>query len=102
MHKVDHRMEDVEIALVIAVVDVTAGMKILREDMSVFINGAVLDDCPFAFADHAHLVEATVQKIYLQMKCPSRHIFIKIAEVRIVFNRLVQRSPAIMLCQLFS
>src|SRR5882762_4869287 len=95
-------MKNIEIALVIPIVDEAAGMKVLGEDIRVFVDGSVLDDCLFAFADHTHLVKPAVKKINLKMKGPSCHVFIKIAEVRIMFNGLIQRSPAIMFGKFFS
>src|SRR5882672_7460252 len=94
-------MKNIEITLVIAIVDEVAGMKVLGEDIRVFIDGSVLNDCLFAFADYPYLIKPTVEKINLKMKGPSCHVFIKIAEVRIMFNGLIQRSPAIMLGKLF-
>jgi len=86
--------------LVIAIVDVTARMKIGREDVGVFIDRAVLDHRLCAFADLSNLVETTIQEIYLQVEGPLRHVTIEIAEVWILIDRLEQRCPAVVLRKL--
>ena len=95
-------MKNVEVALVIAVVDMAAGVEVFCEDIGIFINGSVLNNRLIAFADLAHLAEPAVEKINLQVESPPGHVFVKIAEVRILFHRFVQRSPAIMPGELLS
>ena len=101
LHEADHRIIDIEIALVIAIVDMSTRMKILRENVRVFVYRAVLYSRSAALADLTDLVETTVQKIDLQMECPLRHITVEVAEVRVLVHRLKQRSPSVMLRELF-
>jgi hypothetical protein len=100
LHEADHGIEDVQVALVVAVIDVAAAVKICRENMCVFIDGPVLDHRFSAVADLADLVEAAVEKVDLQVKGPARHVGVKIPQVGIVINRLEQSRPPVMTCQL--
>ena len=99
-NKADHRIIDIEIALVVAIVDVTTGMKIGGEDVCVFVDRTVLDHGSRAFADLANLVETAIQKIDLQMERPLCHVAIEIAEIWVLVDRLEQRCPAVVLRQL--
>ena len=100
MDKVNHRMKNIEITLVIAVVDMAAGMQVLGENIGVFVNSPVLNDGFLAFADNPHLVKPAIEKIDLKMKGPTGHVLIKIAKVRIRVNGFIKGSPTVMLCQL--
>ena len=64
--------------MVIALVDMPALAQVGSKDVCIFVNGAVLYNGSFAFADLAHLVKAAVEKIDLQVKRPARHVVIKI------------------------
>lgn len=75
----------------------SARMQVRRENVRVFIDRAVLDNGPGAFAYLANLVKTTIKKIDLQVKSPLGHVAIKIAQVWVVVNRLEQCSPPIML-----
>ncbi len=79
LDKVDHRIIDVEITLVVAVVDVAAGMEVCREYVRIFIDRAVLHDRAGTLANLSHLVESTIEEIYLQMEGPARHVAVKIS-----------------------
>lgn len=76
-------------------------VQVSGKNVSIFINGSVLNNGLFAFADLPHLIKPAVQKVDLQMKRPTRHVVIKIAQVRIVINRFVKGSPAVMPGKLF-
>src|SRR5258705_6377664 len=95
-------MKNIEVTLVIAVVDVATGMKVLRKNISVFVNSPVLNNCLLAFADNPHLAKPAVEEVDLKMKGPTGHVFIEITKVRVGVDRLIQGSPAVMLRQLFS
>src|SRR5258706_7112806 len=101
MYKVDHRMKNIEITLVIAVVDMAAGMKVLGKNIGVFVDGSVLNDRLLAFADNPHLVKPAIEKIDLKMKSPTCHVFIQITKIRVGVNGFIKGSPTIMLRQLF-
>jgi len=101
MYKVNHRMKNIEITLVIAVVDMAAGVQVLGKNIGVFVNSPVLNDRLRAFADNPHLVKPAIEKIDLKMKGPTCHVFIKIAKVRVRVNGFIKRSPAVMLRQFF-
>ena len=76
-------------------------MEVCCEDVCVFVDRAVLNNCLAAFADGTHLVEPAVKKVDLQVKRPLGHVGVEVAEVRVLINRLKQRSPSIVLCELF-
>ena len=101
MHKTYHRVEDVEITLIIALAYVAALMQVGCKNMSIFIDGTILNNGFLAFADLPHLVKPAVQKINLQMKGPARHVVIKIPQVRVVINRFVKGCPVIMFGKFF-
>ena len=61
----DHGVVDVEVALVVAVVDMTAVMQVCCKNMRVFVDGSVLDYRFSAFADLSDLVEPAVEEVYL-------------------------------------
>lgn len=67
------------------------------ENVCVFVDGAILNDGFFAFTNLPDLVEATVQKIDLQMVSPPGHVLIKIAEIGIVIHRFIKGNPIVML-----
>lgn len=94
-------MKNIEIALVVAVIDMLALVQVSGKDVRVFVDGAVLNNGFLAFADLSHLVKPTVQKIDLQVKRPARHVFIEIAQVWILVNRFIERSPAVMFGKFF-
>lgn len=84
-------MKNIEITLVVAVINVLTLVQIGGKDVSILVNGTVLNDGPLAFADLPHLVKPTVQKINLQVKRPARHVFIEIAQVWILVDRFKKR-----------
>jgi hypothetical protein len=71
------------------------------ENVCVFVDGAILNDGFFAFTNLSDLVEATVQKIDLQMVCPPGHVLIKIAQIGIVIHRFIKGNPIVMFGQFF-
>lgn len=71
------------------------------EDVSIFVDRAILNDGFFAFTNLPDLVEATVQKIDLQMVCPPGHVLIEIAEIGIVIHRFIKGNPIVMFGQFF-
>lgn len=79
-------MEDVEVALVVTVANVTAMMEMGRKDVCIFVDRAVLNGGLLVSPDFVHLPEAAVQEIDLQVKRPSRHILVKVAQVGIVIH----------------
>lgn len=82
-------MKDVQVALVIAIADVTAAMKVGGKDVRVFIDGAILHGCLLTLTDFGYLAKATIQKIDLKMKRPAGHVIIKIAQIRIMLYRFI-------------
>ena len=100
LHEIDHGIVDVEITLVVAIVDVAAGVEVSCEDVCVFVYRAILYDRSTTLADLAHLVETAIQKIYLQMKRPLRHVAIEIAQVWVLIHRFIQGSPSVVLRKL--
>src|SRR6267154_4353064 len=101
MYKVDHRMKNIEIALVIAIVDMAAGMEVFGKNIGIFINGSVLNDGLLTFPDDPNLVKPAVEEIDLKMKRPTGHVFIKVTKIRVRVNRFIQGSPPVMFRQLF-
>src|SRR6478736_593514 len=95
-------MKQIQIGLIVKVSQISTPMKISRENVSVFINSPVLDDCLFAFANYLYLLKSTVQKVNLKVKCPPGHVTIKITEIRILIHRFVQRRPIVVFSQFFN
>jgi hypothetical protein len=97
----NHGMKDVQITLVISITDVAALVKVGRENVSVFVNGSILNDGFIAVADLVYLIKPTVQEIDLQVKSPTRHVGIEILEVRIVVYGFIQGCPSVVPGQSF-
>src|SRR5258706_7543376 len=97
VYKRNHRVEKIEVALVITVADVATGMEIGGKDVCVFVNRTVLDNGLFAIPDFPDLIKPAVEEVNLKMERPSRHVIIKILEVRILVNGLIQRRPPVVL-----
>lgn len=98
-HKLDHRIKNVVVTPVIALVYKTALIKIRRKNVSVLVNGSVLYCGPVVVPDLIHLFKTTVQKIDLNVKRPSRHVLIKISHVWVFIHSLKQGMPPVMFCE---
>ena len=79
----------------------TTGVEISGEDMRVFVNRTVLNNRFLAVPDFPDLIKPAVEKVNLKMERPSRHVFVKILEVRIVVDRFIQRHPPVVPGKLF-
>ena len=90
LHEVDHRVVNVQVALVVAVVDVPAIVQVGSEYVSVLIYGPILNHRFSAFTDETNLVETTVKEIDLQVERPPGHVGIEIPQVGIVIDRFKQ------------
>ena len=88
--------------MIVAVIDVSACMKICRKDVGIFVDGPVLYDGLAAVADLPHLVEPAVEKVDLQVKRPACHVVIEIPQVGVVVDGLEKRRPAIVPGQFIS
>ncbi len=97
VYKRNHRVEKIEVTLVVTVADVATGMEIGGKDVCVFVNRTVLDNGLFAIPDFPDLIKPAVEEVNLKMERPSRHVIIKILEVRILVNGLIQRRPPVVL-----
>lgn len=71
-------------------------IEVSGEYEGVFIDRPVLNGGGVIGFYLGELPEAAVEKIYLKMKRPPVHIFIKILEIRVFIDRLVQGIPAVM------
>ena len=89
-------MEDIQVTGIIPFGYVTALIEIGCKDICVLINCPVLDGGHIVRLDFGNLPEATVQEIDLKIESPSRHILIKILQVRVFVNRFKKRMPTIM------
>src|SRR5690349_9160526 len=69
-------------------------MKRSREDLRIFVNGAVLDERSLARADLRLGLEALAQEVDLEMEAPARHVGVEHVEVRVINHGLVVREPA--------
>jgi hypothetical protein len=74
-------------------------MEVGSKNISIFINGPVLDHVFSAVSDLNYLPEPGIQKIDLQVKRPALHVLVKTMQVRIVFNIFVLWFPIKMFCQ---
>src|SRR5690606_23383553 len=63
LNKVDHRVENVQVALVIAVADMAAFVQVGGKNVGIFIYGAVLNGGVFISPDFINLAEPAVQEI---------------------------------------
>src|SRR5688572_16997590 len=77
-------------------------MKIGRKDVSIFKDGAILNNCLCTSLNFQYLVQAIVQKVNLKIKAPTWHILIKIVEVRIMIHIFKLGYPFVMLGKHFS
>ena len=86
-------MKNIQIALIIALRDIAAGVEIGCKDECVLVDRPVLHRALGACADLMDLLEPAVQKVDLHMKCPAVHVGVEIAEVRVVLDGFKKRAP---------
>ena len=67
-----------------------------RKNIGIFIDGPVLYYRLLAVPYFYQVLDPMIQKVYLQVKRPARHIFIKIHHIRLVLNILKMRFPLVM------
>lgn len=101
LDEIDHRMEEIQVALVVAIIDKATGVEVGSENVGILIDGPVLDDGLVALPDLPHLVETAVEEEDLEVKRPALHVIVEIAQVGIIVDRLIQRHPTVVLRQLF-
>jgi len=75
------------------------GVQVGGEDAGIFVNGAVLNDGFLAALDIDHLAEAAVEKEDLQVEGPTRHVLVKVEEIRVVLHVLVMGFPPVVFSQ---
>src|SRR5688572_8030185 len=87
-------MENILVALIVAIRDISAGMEVLGKNESIFIDRPVLHGALRTGLDLVNLFEATVQKVDLHMKSPAMHVSIEIAQIRVIIDRFKKGPPA--------
>lgn len=94
-------MKDVQVTLVIPFRYVTTLVQVGRKNVRILVDCSILNGRFVAVLDFVYLFEPAIQKIDLDVKCPFCHIVIKVSEVRICVNRLVEWVPSIVFCKSF-
>src|SRR5512138_3479104 len=74
-------------------------MKVRCKDISILVDGPVLDYCLFRFFYLEYLAESRIKEVDLQVEGPSLHILIKIIQVRIVIDIFIMWSPSVLFCK---
>jgi hypothetical protein len=77
-------------------------MKVGCKNVSIFINGPVLNYSFSSIPDLYQLIQAAIQKIDLQLKAPAGHVLIKIIEVRIMLYIFKMGNTFLMFGKQFS
>ncbi len=67
------------------------------EDAGIFINSAVLYHTGFTIPYFYEVLDAVIEKVYLQVEGPAGHVFIKINQVWVVFHIFKMRGPLVLL-----
>ena len=88
-----------KIIIVIAFAHQSHFMQVGSKNVGVFINGSVLDNCLGASLDIQELIQSVIQKVYLEVKTPSWHVFVKIEQVWVMINVFKLGNPFIMLAE---
>lgn len=96
-----HQLKQAEVIAKIAGTHQAHFVEIGRKNVCVLIDRAILNDGLVAFLDVDNLLEAVVQKIYLQVERPARHVEVKILQVGVVVGGLEVDFPAKMMGQRF-
>ena len=99
MQELGHQLEERLVVLEVAGFHQAHRIKVGREDVRIFVDGAVLDDVFAALADVHHLTETAVEEENLDVERPALHVLIEAVEVRVVFNFLIMRLPVEVLGQ---
>jgi hypothetical protein len=71
-------------------------VQITGENVSIFIDGSILDSHRCIGADFIDLSKATVQEIDLKVEGPSCHIMVEITQVGILVYGFVESNPTVM------
>jgi len=74
-------------------------MEVSRKNLGVFVDRPVLYDALRTFHNALMVVKPLREKIDLEIERPAVHVFIKIGKVGVVFDRFVERFPAVMLAE---
>ena len=74
-------------------------MKVRCKDVSIFINGSVLNHLFTTFVDVVYLTKSTVQEIDLQVERPTLHVFIKVVKIRIIVGIFEVGCPVVVFRQ---
>jgi hypothetical protein len=94
-----HQLESLLVVVEIAGVHQSHGMEVGREDISIFIKGAVLNDIGSLFLDVEELAGASMEVVNLDIERPTAHILIETVDIGIRLCRLENRAIAIVACQ---
>src|SRR6266850_1882177 len=71
----------------------------IYEDAEIFVDRPVLDDALGPLDDPLMVFESFREEINLEIERPPVHIEVKVREVRVILDRLIQRLPPVMLAE---
>jgi len=87
------------VAFVIALGHVALPVKIASENLGVFVHTSILHNRVGMIEQSAMMAQPPREEENLRMKAPCAHVLVKVGQVGIVLNRLIERFPVKLLGQ---
>ena len=94
----DHGVKQTLVIGIIPFGEKVAFIEVGRKNVGILVDGAVLYCRIVTSLDRFELIETGIQKVYLQVKGPALHVFVKIRQVGIVIYCLKFSLPTVMFC----
>ena len=98
-YQTDHKIKEVGIVFKIPVTHHTDIMKIWSENLRIFKDSSILNNCIITLGDFYYIMKSLIQEIDLQVERPSFHILVIISQIGIIINRFEIRFPTISFAQ---
>mgnify|MGYP001814198884 CR=1 FL=1 len=100
-HQAFHQFKKTEVILKIPIGHQAHGVQVGSKNKGILIDGSILYDILTAFPDPQDLAVPGIEKLYLQIKAPSRHLGVEIIQVGVVYHVFEVRLPFIVFGQQF-
>lgn len=88
-----HGFEQIQVIVVVSPSHQAHVVQVAGKNVSIFVNGPILNDRFFSTQDRQNLLVSAVQKVNLQVERPTVHVVVKINEVRVVVGGFIVDVP---------